>query len=179
VAPAAQAQHGRGPDIDTVRRMWPDILNIVKTRRRYSWMLLTEGVAVVGLDGDTLVLAFADEGRRRNFLSGSSELLAEAIREVLRISWRVDAVLDPNRATGSRPPQAGPAHSVAQRPESPARPSTPQAYEVPAPPPSPVVAPEHDESASTDDESLDDGLTGRDLLIRELGASVLEEIEHD
>jgi hypothetical protein len=41
------------------------------------------------------------------------------------------------------------------------------------------VAAEHDESASADDESLDEGLSGKDLLIRELGASVLEEIDHE
>ncbi len=165
--------------------MWPDILNIVKTRRRYTWMLLTESVAVVGLDGDTLVLAFADEGRRRNFLSGSSELLAEAIQEVLRITWRVDAVLDPNRAAGSRPAPAGPSHAVAQGSTAPPR-SDASPHRPPAPPANvsppaapPVVAPEHDESASADDESLDEGLTGQELLIRELGASVLEEIEHD
>jgi DNA polymerase-3 subunit gamma/tau len=157
--------------------MWPDILNIVKARRRYTWMLLTEGVAVIGLDGDTLVLAFADEGRRRNFLSGSSELLAEAILEVLRISWRVDAVLDPNRAVGPRPPQAGPAHAVVQRTEASVRPPARRPDDGPAPPAG--VAPEHDQSASTDDETVDEGLTGRELLIRELGASVLEEIEHD
>jgi DNA polymerase-3 subunit gamma/tau len=185
--PPAAAQPGRGPDIDTVRRMWPDILNIVKTRRRYTWMLLTEGVAVIGLDGDMLTLAFADEGRRRNFLSGSHELLGEAIEEVLRTKWRVDAVHDPGRATAGRPP-AGPEHSVAQRQDAPAtRPAaapTPvqAAPTQPAPPPkaaAPNVAAEHDESASADDESLDEGLTGKDLLIRELGASVLEEIDHE
>jgi DNA polymerase-3 subunit gamma/tau len=37
-----------------------------------------------------------------------------------------------------------------------------------------------DDSAHEDDEPVDDnGLSGRDLLIRELGASVLSEIEHD
>jgi DNA polymerase-3 subunit gamma/tau len=168
-------------------------LNIVKTRRRYTWMLLTEGVAVIGLDGDMLTLAFADEGRRRNFLSGSHELLGEAIHEVLRTQWRVDVVHDPGRATAGRPPEAGPDHSVAPRQDAPAtRPAaaptpiqaapTQPGPTQPAPPPPPAafnVAAEHDESASADDESLDEGLSGKDLLIRELGASVLEEIDHE
>jgi DNA polymerase-3 subunit gamma/tau len=163
--------------------MWPDILNIVKTRRRFTWMILIDGVQVVSLDDNVLVLAFAEEGKRKNFLSsGSDELLAGAIQEVLRVRWRLDAVLDPGRANAPAPPAAGPTHAVSGR--APAAPgAAPAAPAAPLPPPRPVVPavdPALDHSADESDESIDDaGLTGRDLLIRELGASVLEEIEHD
>jgi len=179
------------PDIHTVRRMWPDVLNIVKTRRRFTWMILIDGVQVSSVDGDTLVLAFAEEGKRKNFLSsGSDELLSTAIHEVLRVRWRLDAVLDPARATTTTPPPAGPAHAVpaptpAAAPTASASPAPPSAAPAPAAPPPrpapvPVVDAAQDDSAHEDDEAIDDaGLTGRDLLIRELGASVLEEIEHD
>jgi DNA polymerase-3 subunit gamma/tau len=170
--------------------MWPDILNIVKTRRRFTWMILIDGVQVASVDDNTLVLAFAEEGKRKNFLSsGSDELLTGAIQEVLRARFRLDAVLDPARATTTTPP-AGPAHSVpapAPAPSptaaAPAASSTPAPPATPPPPPRPnvpTVDPAMDDSAHADDETIDDaGLTGRDLLIRELGASVLEEIEHD
>jgi DNA polymerase-3 subunit gamma/tau len=181
VSPAVAAG---APDITTVRRMWPDILNVVKTRRRFTWMILIDGVQVASLDDNTLVLAFAEEGKRKNFLSsGSDELLSSAIQEVLRVRWRLDAVLDPARATSPTPPPAGPPHAVpapAQAPTAPPPASTPA-----APPPAPrqavpLVDPSRDDSARVDDESVDDeGLSGRDLLIRELGATVLEEIEHD
>jgi DNA polymerase-3 subunit gamma/tau len=181
-AAAAAAPVAGAPDIHTVRRMWPDVLNIVKTRRRFTWMILIDGVQVASVDDNTLVLAFAEEGKRKNFLSsGSDELLSGAIQEVLRVRWRLDAVLDPNRATTTTPPPAGPAHSV----PAPAAPAAAAPAAAPTPPPAPrpaapVVDASVDDSAHEDDEPLDDaGLTGRDLLIRELGASVLEEIEHD
>jgi DNA polymerase-3 subunit gamma/tau len=140
-------------------------------------MILIDGVQVVSLDDDVLVLAFAEEGKRKNFLSsGSDELLAAAIQEVLRVRWRLDAVLDPSRATAPTPPPAGPAHSV----PAPAAPNPTPAPPAPSRPAAPTVDASVDDSAHEDDESIDDaGLTGRDLLIRELGASVLEEIEHD
>jgi DNA polymerase III subunit gamma/tau len=175
---AAAPQVAGAPDITTVRRMWPDILNVVKTRRRFTWMILIDGVQVASLDDNTLVLAFAEEGKRKNFLtSGSDELLSSAIQEVLRVRWRLDAVLDPARAATPTPPPAGPVHAVpAPAAAAPAAP----APTTPAPRAAPPVDPALDDSAHEDDEPVDDdGLSGRDLLIRELGASVLEEIEHD
>jgi DNA polymerase-3 subunit gamma/tau len=179
-AVAAPASVG-APDITTLRRMWPDILNVVKTRRRFTWMILIDGVQVASLDDNTLVLAFAEEGKRKNFLSsGSDELLSSAIQEVLRVQWRLDAVLDPARATAPKPTPAGPAHAVPA--PTPVAPSAPIAPAPTAPPPraAPAVDASLDDSAHEDDEPVDDnGLSGRDLLIRELGASVLSEIEHD
>jgi len=149
---AAAGAPAAGPDLVTVRRMWPDILNVVKTRRRFTWMLLEQGVSVVGLDAGTLVLAFGDEGKRKNFLSsGSDEVLSGAIREVLRTSWRLDTVLDPGRAGGDRR-APGPA--------------------------APPVDPARDDSATAADPPTTDQLSGPELLIRELGASVISEIEH-
>ncbi|MGQ0632407.1 MAG: DNA polymerase III subunit gamma and tau [Sporichthyaceae bacterium] len=184
-APAASA----APDITTVRRMWPDVLDIVKSRRRYTWMLLMDGVQVSSVDADTLVLAFADEGKRRNFQSsGSDELLTAALSEVLRAKFRLDAVLDPNKV-GSGPPTAGPAHVVpapaALAPPTPARsvapePTAPAAASAPAPSPVPSVAPTDDHSADPGDvEAPDSSLSGRALLEQAFGASVLSEVEHD
>jgi DNA polymerase-3 subunit gamma/tau len=43
-----------------------------------------------------------------------------------------------------------------------------------------IHAPSSDDQPSPDDPDLDDdGLSGQELLVRELGASVIEEIEHD
>ncbi|MGQ0464475.1 MAG: DNA polymerase III subunit gamma and tau [Sporichthyaceae bacterium] len=205
--PAPAAPTG-SPDVATLRRFWPDILNEVKTTRRFAWMLLAEQVQVVSVDGDTLVLAFAEEGKRKNFLSGSVEILVEAIKKVLKTTYRIDAVLDPARATGPTPPPAGPAHATTP-PPAPA-PAPPPAAVAPAPaPPPPAAAPPAaagearaaaqqaaagaprtapveetarvaDDEASPDDETMDDsGLSASDLLAREFGATVLEEIQHD
>jgi DNA polymerase-3 subunit gamma/tau len=98
--------------------MWPDILEVVKAKRRYTWLVLLDHVQVVGLSEGALTLAFANEGQRKNFATGGSEeVLREAIHEVLGADWRIDAVLDPGHAGGSGGGARGAAGS-ATRPAS-------------------------------------------------------------
>ncbi len=205
--------------MSTLRRFWPDILDEVKIQRRYTWMLLIDRVQVASLDGNILILAFADEGKRKNFLSsGSTDVLSDAIAKVLKANYRLDAVLDPDRAGGKGAPPAGPSHSTSPPPSAPAAPEPTPPPAPTAPPAEPQAAPPAAQPASTgagvaaaraaaqqsaasptprnapvaaevgpdddeahpDDETMDDsGLSGRDLLMRELGATVLEEIQHD
>ena len=181
-------------------------MEAVKQRRRYTWMTLLDGVQLVSLGEGTLVLAFADEGKRRNFLSsGSDEILRQALIDVLGVDSRVDAIFDPARAGRSdadRPAgraSTGDAPSVGA-PRTTPQPTGPAAPEPPSPGPtaSPapatgratpapatarpsqtsarIVRPEDDQPA--DDDPDESGFTGRDLLVRELGASVIEEIDH-
>jgi DNA polymerase-3 subunit gamma/tau len=134
-------------------------------------MLLMDGVQVISLDSTVLVLAFADEGKRKNFLSsGSDEVLRAALKEVLRVDWRLDAVLDPARAT-ARPGEpgatSGPAHAAA----APHLREAPGASEPPAAPP-PAPPPRHLAAVGDNDDS-EDGPAG-DPWDR-LSASGLEE----
>ncbi len=187
---------GGGTDIVAVRRMWPEILEVVKKRRRVTWMILLDKVQIASVEGDTITLAFADEGTRRGFSNSAHDaLLRDAVAEVLRAQFRLDAVLDPSKATAR--PAAGPTHVVpapepppaptssrpeSSRPES-SRPPAPPAAPAPGPPPPPAAVEYHaepDDVAAPDDEAApDDGLSGRDLLMKEFGASVLSEVEHD
>jgi DNA polymerase III subunit gamma/tau len=115
--PGATAATG-GFDLAGVRRMWPDILEVVKAKRRFTWLVLLDHVQVVGLSEGALTLAFANEGQRKNFATGGSEeVLREAIHEVLGADWRIDAVLDPGHAGGSGGGPRGAAGS-ATRPAS-------------------------------------------------------------
>jgi DNA polymerase III subunit gamma/tau len=99
-----------GLDLAGVRRMWPDILEVVKVKRRFTWLVLLDHVQVVGLSDGVLTVAFANEGQRRNFTSGGSdEVLREAVYEVLGADWRIEAVHDPGRAAPSGSESPGPA----------------------------------------------------------------------
>jgi len=106
-APPAAEVPGAAPatggfDLAGVRRMWPDILEVVKAKRRFTWLVLLDHVQVVGLSEGALTLAFANEGQRKNFAAGGSEeVLREAIHDVIGADWRIDAVLDPGHAGGS------------------------------------------------------------------------------
>lgn len=231
-----------------VRNMWPDILEAVKNRRRFTWILLSQNAQVAGFDGTTLQLGFLNAGARDNFASsGSEEVLKQALSEQFHVQWKVEAIIDPSGGTpqppapgggggggwnggnnpggggggggfggtdgggggGSRPPAPAPS----QRPAPPAQSSAgsnsgpgpgsgsamsgayaPAASATVAPgrttpeqrrpPDGPAAAPRHvapeDDTPEEDDADLvDSALSGHDLIVRELGATVVEEYPND
>ncbi|MGW4300837.1 DNA polymerase III subunit gamma and tau [Streptomyces sp. NPDC004646] len=187
------------------RVLWPNILEAVKNRRRFTWILLSQNAQVTGFDGTTLQIAFVNAGARDTFTSGGSEdVLRQALAEQFNVQWKIDAVVDPSGG-GSAPPSGPPqgygsapaggygAPAAAPRPAAPApQPATQQQQSsaapearppapAPAPTPAPVrhVSPE-DDTPEDDDPDLDESaLSGRDLIVRELGATVVEEISND
>ncbi|MBV7699527.1 DNA polymerase III subunit gamma and tau [Streptomyces sp. TRM70350] len=222
------------------RSLWPNILEAVKNRRRFTWILLSQNAQVTGFDGTTLQLGFVNVGARDNFASsGSEDVLRQALAEQFNVHWKIEAVVDPSGG-GAAPPSGGnsggggyggagtpggygggsgsgvtsghggggPASgygggtpggtgggaTTAQRPVStqptsagPAQPTTPPApASTPAPTPAPPSAPEpapvslEDDIPEDDDPDLDESaLSGQELIVRELGATVVEELSND
>ncbi|MGO4636804.1 DNA polymerase III subunit gamma and tau, partial [Streptomyces sp. 2RAF24] len=90
-----------------VRNMWPQILEAVKGRRRFTWILLSQNAQVAGFDGTTLQLGFLNAGARDNFASsGSEDVLKAALAEQFNVNWRVEAIIDPSGGAAP-PPGAG------------------------------------------------------------------------
>ncbi len=90
-----------------VRRLWPDIVEATKLRRRVAWMHLTQNSQVVGVDGSTLTLGFANAGARDSFVNGGcDEILRQAAIDIAGVDWRVETIVDPGAtgATGCRRP---------------------------------------------------------------------------
>lgn len=193
-----------------VRNMWPDILEAVKNRRRFTWILLSQNAQVTGFDGATLQIGFLNAGARDTFTSsGSEEVLKQALAEQFNAKWRVDAVVDPSggggqpvqTGGGGRPPSAAP-YQAAPAPQAPAyepRPAPaqqpppaaqqppaqqpgrpePSGYDRSAPEPSYAVAPEDDTAEADDPDLVDSALSGHELIVRELGATVVEEFTNE
>lgn len=222
-APAPVAAPSGAPGVDP-RSLWPNILEAVKNRRRFTWILLSQNAQVTGFDGTSLQLGFVNAGARDNFVSsGSEDVLRQALAEQFNVQWKIDAVVDPSG--GSAPPPAGPSgpsgpsgssggygggggfgaggaggsggggfggSAPAQRPSAPAAtPAAPPAAPAPDPasapapasrppaPEPPPVSPE-DDIPEDDDPDLDESaLSGKELLVRELGATVVEEIANE
>ncbi|MFJ3306195.1 DNA polymerase III subunit gamma and tau [Streptomyces sp. NPDC086549] len=207
--PAAPAPGGLDP-----RMLWPNILEAVKNRRRFTWILLSQNAQVTGFDGTTLQLGFVNAGARDNFAgSGSEDVLRQALSEQFNVQWKVEAIVDPTG--GSAPPPSGgssgygggapggygspgggggygtPGAAPAQRPAAPQpAPAAPQvqppAAAASAPAPQPAAAPEpppvapEDDIAEDDDPDLDESaLSGHELIVRELGATVVEELSNE
>ncbi|NEA49481.1 DNA polymerase III subunit gamma and tau, partial [Streptomyces sp. SID10815] len=102
---AAPAPAGGGLD---PRTLWPNILEAVKNRRRFTWILLSQNAQVAGFDGTTLQIAFVNSGARDNFAgSGSEDVLRQALAEQFNVQWKIEAIVDPSGGGGSAPPPPG------------------------------------------------------------------------
>ncbi|MER5708878.1 DNA polymerase III subunit gamma and tau [Streptomyces sp. NPDC002122] len=205
-APAPAAGGGGGGDTAQVRNLWPQILDAVKNRRRFTWILLSQNAQVAGFDGTTLQIGFLNAGARDNFASsGSEEVLKQALSETFNVQWRVEAIIDPSGGAnpppaatgfgGGRPQASAPAPAFQQAPPpAPVQAQPTQAFpqasapasapaQAPAPsyaPPAPQpVAPEDDVPEEDDPDLVDSALSGHDLIVRELGATVVEEYTND
>lgn len=191
---APQAAPAGGPD---PRSLWPNILEAVKNRRRFTWILLSQNAQVAGFDGTTLQIGFVNAGARDNFASsGSEDVLRQALSEQFGVQWKVEAIVDPSG--GSAPPpaagnfgggapaaprSAAPQHQPAP-PPAPARQAPPAPAPEPTPPPRSAPAPEHvspeDDIPEDDDPDLvESALSGHDLIVRELGATVVDEYPNE
>ncbi|MFB7105627.1 DNA polymerase III subunit gamma and tau [Streptomyces hydrogenans] len=208
--PAAQVPAGdMAAGAAQVRNMWPSILEAVKNRRRFTWILLSQNAQVAGFDGTTLQLGFLNAGARDNFASsGSEDVLKAALAEQFNVQWKVEAIIDPSGGSapppgvgnfsggggfggggGVRPP-APPAQAPAPAPmpaPAPAQ-APPVAQAAPAPAPAPEqqrpprpqpVAPEDDVPEEDDPDLVESALSGHELIVRELGATVVEEYTND
>lgn len=83
--------------------LWPNILEAVKNRRRFTWILLSQNAQVTGYDGTTLQIGFVNAGARDNFASsGSEEVLKQALSEQFNVQWKIEAIVD--TSGGSAPP---------------------------------------------------------------------------
>ncbi|MGA5554672.1 DNA polymerase III subunit gamma and tau [Streptomyces lavendulocolor] len=219
-SPAAAPAPGAGPGMAQgaaqVRNMWPDILEAVKNRRRFTWILLSQNAQVAGFDGTTLQLGFLNAGARDNFASsGSEDVLKQALAEQFNVQWKIEAIVDPSGGSapppasgggggyggsghggggfgGGRPPQSpAPAPQAAPRPVQQApQAQAPQASAAPAggapaqePPRAPAarqpVRPEDDMPEDDDPDLVDSALSGHELIVRELGATVVEEYTNE
>ncbi|MYW12151.1 DNA polymerase III subunit gamma and tau, partial [Streptomyces sp. SID2563] len=114
---APETAPGMAQGAGQVRNMWPDILEAVKNRRRFTWILLSQNAQVTGFDGSTLQIGFLNAGARDNFTSsGSEDVLRQALAEQFNAQWKIEAIVDPSGGAG-QPPQ--PPSGGAQRPYNP------------------------------------------------------------
>ncbi|WP_433178617.1 DNA polymerase III subunit gamma and tau [Actinoallomurus sp. CA-150999] len=186
---AAPSAPAGGVDVAAIRRMWPDILEAVKQRSKVAWIVLMEGVEVASLQGEVLTLAFANEGKRRGFTTGGKDaVLRDALKEILGVEWRIDAVLEGGSGQASRPAPPPPDPGGWGAPATPPRETrtTPPPESAPVPPPSapPPPPPEPvDEADEVDPEGDADAdseavLTGMALIEQVLGGKVIQEFDN-
>ena len=84
-------------DVAGLRRLWPDVIEDVKKRRRLTWSLLSTSAQVLALDDTAITIAIVNAGTRDSFLrSGSDEILRQSFIDVVGIDRKIEVVVDPS-----------------------------------------------------------------------------------
>jgi DNA polymerase III subunit gamma/tau len=181
-SPASQAgpaapPAGQAPDTSTLRARWPEVLAAVQRERRVAWIQLSNATVQSFADG-VLTLAFSGAGVAKGFQTGGYDKdLTKALSALFGITPRIATTVGQTPSdAGTTAPPAAPvpdAASAAGR----ERAGSPSASPERAPRARPTRPPA-DPADGTDpgDAAAPDALTGMDLIERELGGRVIEEI---
>lgn len=132
-----------------MRQLWPQILEAVKNRRRFTWILLSQNGQVAGFDGSTLQVSFINAGARDSFVSSNSDdVLKQAVADALNVDWRIECIVDPSGGGTTAPPPAsggggggGGSWGAPQPQQQAPRPQPVAVTPPPVPAPSPQAAP--------------------------------------
>ncbi|HEY6687405.1 MAG TPA: DNA polymerase III subunit gamma and tau [Propionibacteriaceae bacterium] len=166
-----------GLTVTDVRRLWPEVLEEVKGKRRFTWILLSQNAQVAELRNGTLLLAMSNAGARDSFSRGGSEdVLREAMVVVMGADFAIETMVDPSaapstgasrtfQATDEPPVTAG---SASDGPKISARNGVRH-----------DTSEDPDALASRDDSDLEeDAVSQAQLLARHLGAEIIAEEDH-
>jgi DNA polymerase III subunit gamma/tau len=194
-------QAGPGParsdsavaDAASLRARWPDVLEAVQTRKRVASMQLTNATVASFEDG-VLTLAFTQPGIAKGFLVAENDkVLAGVLADMFGVRARISTSVGSSDAEGA----AGGARG-AQSPSAGGRPASPPGgtggAERPAgradsqqgrqsaggrqpQRPARAAGPAAGAEPGHGDHLEADALTGPDLIARELGGRIIEEME--
>lgn len=82
-------------DVTALRRMWPDVIENVKKKRRLTWSLLSASAQVISIDETTITIGIVNAGARDSFLRSESEvILSDAFVEVTGVRRKIEVIVD-------------------------------------------------------------------------------------
>jgi DNA polymerase III subunit gamma/tau len=91
-------------DVAGLRRLWPDVIENVKKRRRLTWSLLSASAQILGVDDKNITIGIVNPGARDSFIrSESDEILRQAFIEVVGLDRKIEVTVDPSIDTTSTP----------------------------------------------------------------------------
>ncbi|NDF11050.1 MAG: DNA polymerase III subunit gamma/tau, partial [Actinobacteria bacterium] len=129
----------KSSDLSSLRRMWPEVIENVKKRRRLTWSLLSASAQIIDADDSIITIGIVNSGARDSFVRSESDvILAAAFQDVVGIERKIEVIVD-----SSINPNSSAAKTM----------------------------------RVDEDPSDENQLTGKDLLMKELGARVISESE--
>jgi len=103
-APAVSERRVDSMDVAGLRRLWPDVIENVKKRRRLTWSLLSASAQILGVDEKIITIGIVNAGARDSFVrSESDEILRQAFIEVVGFDRKIEVTVDPSIDTTSTP----------------------------------------------------------------------------
>jgi DNA polymerase-3 subunit gamma/tau len=93
--PAMSEKAPSSADIAALRRMWPDVIESVKRKRRLTWSLLSASAQILSVDNEQITIGIVNAGARDSFIRSESEqILIDAFVEVTGIKRKIEVVVD-------------------------------------------------------------------------------------
>ena len=84
-------------DVTALRRMWPDVIENVKKRRRLTWSLLSASAQILSIDEKAITIGIINAGARDSFIRSESEpILSDAFVEVTGVRRKIEVIVDPS-----------------------------------------------------------------------------------
>ena len=87
-------------EISALRRMWPEVIESVKKRRRLTWSLLSTSAQILSLDDEVITIGMVNIGAKDSFIRSESDvILSDAFEEVTGVRRRIAATVDASIST--------------------------------------------------------------------------------
>jgi len=87
-------------DIATLRRLWPQVIENVKGKRRLTWSLLATSAQILSVDHESISIGIINAGARDSFVRSESDvILSDAFEEVAGVRRKIVASVDSSVAT--------------------------------------------------------------------------------
>ena len=96
----AQNKASGSIDITSLRRMWPQVIDTVKGKRRLTWSLLATSAQILSLDDENITIGIVNSGARDSFVRSESDvILSDAFEEVTGVRRKIIATVDSSVTT--------------------------------------------------------------------------------
>jgi DNA polymerase-3 subunit gamma/tau len=87
-------------EISALRRMWPEVIENVKKRRRLTWSLLSISAQILSLDDEVITIGMVNIGAKDSFIRSESDvILSDAFEEVTGVRRKIAATVDTSIST--------------------------------------------------------------------------------
>ena len=94
-AASASVEKNSTIDVTGLRRIWPDVIEEVKKKRRLTWSLLSASAHIVSMDENSITIGIVNPGARDSFLRSESDvILRQAFVDVVGVDKKIEVIVD-------------------------------------------------------------------------------------